>query len=130
MGRKIIFPIKVGNRTFDNHKELYDFYYSVEPDYLTEFGKPFRTECIDLVELVHSPERFTIINGGLIHGVERLQLKENDSLLWTFQIVYDGDGKFRIYANGKESLTVSDCESAPEAMAKYFELWDTDEVTI
>lgn len=50
---------------------------------------------------------------------------------WQFDCVYDhATGEFIIYANGKESYRTKEAETAPEAMAEYFEKWDTDEVKI
>jgi hypothetical protein len=66
MARKIVFPMKVTveNTTYNfyNVRQLYDFYYRVEADYLTEFSRPFWREGINLTELVHFPEKFTIVN--------------------------------------------------------------------
>jgi hypothetical protein len=62
--------------------------------------------------------------------------------IWEFKLLcgYDneieGAAKWQVFANGKLSweTTVEDDEdfpeTAPEAMARYFELWDTDKVTI
>lgn len=61
--------------------------------------------------------------------------------IWEFKLFsqYDkeieGAAKWQVFANGKLSweTTAEDDdfpETAPEAMARYFDLWDTDDVII
>lgn len=67
--RKIVFPlrVKVGNdnKIVNTPKDLYNLYYEVKPELITEMSKPFWKEGINLTELVHFPERFTIIQKHL-----------------------------------------------------------------
>ena len=63
--------------------------------------------------------------------MDKFDLKKTESLLWTFECVYDYESQiFTIYANGVKSFTTSNTDEAPAAMLEYFENWDTDEVTI
>lgn len=61
MKHKIVFPLTVYGLKFLNHKELYDFYYGTTLNSLTTASKPFWEKGINLTELVHFPERFTIV---------------------------------------------------------------------
>jgi hypothetical protein len=61
----IHFPLRVQSEgheyIFRTHKDLYSFYYAVDPSFLTAFSRPFWQMKINLVNLVHSPERYTIV---------------------------------------------------------------------
>lgn len=61
----LIFPLTITanmEHTFKNHKELYNFYYSCPVDYLRTFAMPFWKMGINLITLVHHPEKFTLNN--------------------------------------------------------------------